>query len=276
MSFLEAVRDAQHAREKGFGRGEQKQAYDSAMGTLQSLAAAAKIHTELVNSRSNGVPKDISEEAATTLAIESWVSLLAYYVDGFLFDTLTTSPANTESASAATVRLETERPEDVVRLRQLLAETGAPPATQPAAGLPPTTSDDSLRAKAVGLRPPMNVPIRATIELLLVRNQEGWRVSGVRFGAGSSPSVPRPTPPSPVQHPAVPSVQPLAPSQPTVPAPSQAPRAATATGCVAAAADSCLRRRPAPRSLLPASPDRSHSCTVAAQPRARREAAPPF
>jgi hypothetical protein len=212
-AFLEAARDAQHAREKGFGRLEQKQAYDSAMANMRSLAAASNIYTALRSARSNGVPKDISEEAAATYALESWVSLVAYYVDGFLFDTLTTLPANFEATNTATVRLEAERPEDAVRLRQLLAESGPSPSTQPAGATAVTTPADSLRSKALALRPPLNIPVQTTVEISFVRNQDGWRVAGLRINPASpipilppAPSqLPQPTPaPAPVAVPAEP------------------------------------------------------------------------
>jgi hypothetical protein len=202
-AFLEAARDAQHAREKGFGRIEQKQAYDSAMATLRSLAAASNIHNALRNARSNGVPTDISEEAATTYALESWVSLVAYYVDGFLFDMLTVSPASFETTKTATVRLEAERPEDAARLRQLLAESGAPASTHPAGATAVPAPADSLRAKALALRPPLNIPIRATLEILFVRNQDGWRVAGLRINPASSvPMLPPAAPETPQRTPA--------------------------------------------------------------------------
>jgi hypothetical protein len=190
-AFLDSIRDAQHARERGFGRIEQKQKYESAMATLRSLAASRAIYEQVSGGRLATVPKDISEEAAVTLALESWVSLVAHYADGFLLDTITVAmPKPENSRPIATVRLEAERPEDPARLRQL--EQAAPSAAPKTSTGEPSApaSNDALRARGVTLRPPLNVPIRAAIDITLLNNAGSWRVTGMRLGPGPMPQPP--------------------------------------------------------------------------------------
>jgi hypothetical protein len=195
-AFLESVRDAQHSRERGFGSAEQKQAYESAMATLRSLAASRAIYDEVRASRSMTVPKDISEDAAVTLALESWVSLVAYYVDGFLFDTISISTPKPDDTSLATIRLQAERPEDASRLRKLETEASVNTTSQAAETTPGSASIAALRAQGIALRPPMNVPVRAGITIALVHNADGWRVAALQAGPPimSAPGVTATTP----------------------------------------------------------------------------------
>ena len=199
-AFLESVRDAQHARERGFGSQEQKQAYEAAMAKLHSLAATKAIYDGVRASRSVSIPKDITEEGAVTLALESWVSLVAYSVDGFLFDTITVITGNAETnPSVAAVRLEAERPEDASKLRELEARLATSGTTQPAGDRNSPAYYQALRAEGVAQRPPLNVPIRASIIVALVHDADGWRVAGVQVGPGSipvPPSAPNPTLPA--------------------------------------------------------------------------------
>ncbi|HVP12848.1 MAG TPA: hypothetical protein VMV94_16865 [Phycisphaerae bacterium] len=176
------------------------------MASMRSLAAAHAIYDNARNSRSPSIPADISPDAAVTLALESWVSLLAYYVDGLFLDTMTVTMPNPEAASTATARLEAERPDDAARLRELEARVATGTTTQPAPEPGTPAYYAALRAQAVALQPPLNIPIRTSITISLVQEAGEWRVVGLQIGPGSMPSaairLAAPSPPPPTTAPA--------------------------------------------------------------------------
>lgn len=191
-ALLEAIGEAQDAREFGLGSSERKQRYQAAMSRLRRLAAADAIYEQMTRTPSPTIPKDISKEALVTSAIESWVSTVAHYVDGFLFETLSIAPTNLEGATSASVYVEAERPEDADSLSGLQARAEIA-AAKDAAGRPiPVGSPEYyklVRAEGVAMRPPLNVPVRARIKVLLRRVDGAWRVERVDLGPGSLPSV---------------------------------------------------------------------------------------
>jgi hypothetical protein len=200
------LREAQLARENGLGPPENKRRYETAMSDLRALAAAEHIPADVKAAKVPTLPRDISPEAALTLAVESWISTGAYYIDGLQWETMSQSGSN---ANLAIVRVEAERPHDAYRLSQLIAQAEANPTGQGAqGGTPPSPAGlDSLRTASLQSAPPFNVPIRALFSVGLVREGGAWRVRTVHIGPGGMSEVGSPERP-PVSAP----VPPLAPA----------------------------------------------------------------
>ncbi len=173
LALLDAIKKAQAVRASGLGVGENRSTYDQAMAEVVSLAAAKEIHKHVLASRSLAVPKDVTENAAVRMVAESWVSICAHYVDGFLPDTLVASPAG--PTDFASVQIDAESPADRQVLLDLQAADDSPAATQPA-----STAGPTFRAEAIarGVAP----PIRARFEIRLQRVSSGWRVLRVNVG----------------------------------------------------------------------------------------------
>ncbi|MFH1419057.1 MAG: hypothetical protein ABII12_12330 [Planctomycetota bacterium] len=204
-AFLTAVRDAQHARAHGLGSPEKKRLYDEAMGVLKNLTAVRTVHRDITHTGTTSLPRDISEAAAVTTATESWVSILAHYVDGFDLDSMRIVNGAPVEPSNLTIHLQAEPPEDARRLRELRdtllandnAATSDSQASSSAAGFA-----TALREKALALDPPIVLPLAALIQLHLTREDTAWRIRSVSLGRPPSPLPLRPpaatpTPPQP-------------------------------------------------------------------------------
>ncbi len=187
-TLLTNLREAQLAREAGLGPPENKRRYEAALAVLRSLAAADRIPADAKAARLPTLPRDLAPDAALTLAVESWLSTTAYYMDGFLWETMS-QPAI--SADAATVDIEAERPQDASRLSRLLDQATAESPTHTVASshqaAPPSL--ESLRAASLQASPPFNIPSRAKISVDLVREAGTWRVHLVRIGPGTLPEA---------------------------------------------------------------------------------------
>lgn len=200
--LLTTLREAQLTRQLGLGPPENRRRYETALAALRSLAAAERIPADVKAAGPPNLPRDLAPEATLTLAVESWLSTTAYYVDGFLWETMS-QPAG--SADAATVHIEAERPQDAYRLSQLLGQAGAelPEQTTETGRQGAGPSLESLRAASLQASPPFNVPIRARISLDLVRQGGAWRVRLVYIGPDTLPEALRPATP-PASDPVVP------------------------------------------------------------------------
>jgi hypothetical protein len=200
-AFLEALREAQETRASGLGTAEKRRRYDEAMSRLRALTAAGVVHKSVLAAHSVTLPKDLSEDAAVTLATESWVSLIAHYADAVLPDTLSVLPADLQNAQQCAATVEAERPDDAARIKQLTA-TAAVLGFEDSGGqhLAPYSSAyyEALRARTLQLEPPLNVPDRPRITLDMTRVDGCWRVHSVSLGPGrlSSPEPPPTTAPA--------------------------------------------------------------------------------
>jgi hypothetical protein len=245
-AFLEAVRDAQHARAGGLGTSDARREYDRAMGTIAGLAARDIIYRTMKETRSAALPVDLTPDAALTMISESWVSMAAYYVDGFDLDGLSASSAGDQPDALATVVVRAARPEDRTRLEGL-EKSAALSEARGDDGKPLTKNSEpylkKVRAVTLEGNRPFNVPIGVPFTIDLRRVGGAWRVSWMGIGPesgivrarpGPAP-LPRPTtapagPPQPTAgKPATPinaSTQPAAPTgstQPPVPSSAEPP-----------------------------------------------------
>ncbi len=187
-AFLEALRDAQHARSRDFQGPQDRAKYDSAMGRIESLAARQAIYQQVVSGGHRSVPADLTVEAAVTMISESWVSIAAYYVDGFMFETTTLLPG-VGAAKATTVRarLDAERPEDRSRLTLIETSDDLLNARDPdGKPLDPNSpaNTELVRSRALEMKPGFNIPIGVRFEITLRKEDGPWRVSSLRLKPG--------------------------------------------------------------------------------------------
>jgi hypothetical protein len=187
-AFLEALRDAQHARSQDFQDPQDRAKYDSAMGRIASLAAKQAIYVQVVSSGLRSVPADLTVEAAVTMISESWVSIAAYYVDGFMFETTTLLPgAGASRETTVRARLIAEPPAD--RTRLTLIETSDDVLNARDADGKPLDEDSSaytelVRSRSLEMKPSFNIPIGVWFEITLRQVDGPWRVSSLRLRPG--------------------------------------------------------------------------------------------
>ncbi len=182
VAFLNALGEAQSARSAGLGKGEHADAYTSSMGAVSSLVAGREVLSRLQASRGAGRPIGLTEEAATTTVTESWVSLAAYYADGFQFDTLTVKPQNPAPGESVTAYVEARRPEDARRLAEIEKSLEGAEG-QDGKPLARGTGEFKKRVRSVALAgdPPFVTPITARFQITLKQEEGAWRVAGFTF-----------------------------------------------------------------------------------------------
>lgn len=168
MAALDALRDAQVSRAGGLGAPENRQRYEQAMETLRSLASADEIYHNVRTSNSGSIPKDITRDAALTLTVESWVSMVAHYVNGYRLDTRATAIMVPNQQVEVYVNAENARDDEV--MARLTA--GTTPSTAPAGS--------AVRAEALaqGVCPPAG----AAIVVRLAHLNGSWRVQKISLG----------------------------------------------------------------------------------------------
>ncbi len=189
-AFLGALREAQTVRQRGLGTPENREAYERAMGKIGHLAARGVIREKMSKVGSRTLPLNLSEEAATTLVSESWVSIAAYYVDGFLFHTMRVAPKGPKPHDGVLVSLEAQRPRDRQRLEEVEA-SAAVAGAKDAAGKPlrrGTAAYNALvQSKTLALEQGFNIPIRARFTVELWQVDGAWRVVGLEIGPAPVP-----------------------------------------------------------------------------------------
>jgi len=193
-TFLNRAAEAQQVRQNGLETEAKRRRYDEAFAEVCSLIACDELHHALQASGSPTFPKQLDVQAATILAAESWVSMLAYYADGIRFDTLRVDPFGQAGQTMAIARVDAARPQDVERLAELMARRGhaesrpASPSDQPMPAPPAASADiESLRELGLSLDAPLFPPVDVRIELRLRRSEDGvWRVLWVTIGPATS------------------------------------------------------------------------------------------
>jgi len=225
-AFLGAVRDAQYARARGLGTSDARREYDRAMGAIEGLAARDIIYRTMKETRSATLPVDLTPDAALTMISESWVSMAAYYVDGFDFDGMSASSAGDQLDALATVVVRAARPEDRTRLEGL-EKSAALSEARGDDGKPLAKNSEpylkKVRAVTLEGNPPFNVPIGVPFTIDLRRAGGAWRVSWMSIGLESGIVRARPGP-APLPRP---TTAPAGPPQPTAGKPATPINAST-------------------------------------------------
>ncbi|MCG8406538.1 MAG: hypothetical protein MI923_15190 [Phycisphaerales bacterium] len=183
-TLLASLKELHSTRQSGLGTPDRKDHYDKTMGEILSLAAQEHIHEGVKKKGSAIIPKNVTKNAAVRLVVESWASMVAHYVDGFLLETISVLSGGKEIAS---VRIQVENP----RERKLLNEIEALPEiteTKDSSGNPlPKTSPDYLKlVRPKALAKGFNVPIRAELQFHLRRVDGAWRVTQLSIGPVTS------------------------------------------------------------------------------------------
>lgn len=185
-TFLDALKRFQGIRHTGFGDPGNQRRYDEAMGVMCALTDQAYLHEQVRARGGRTVPKDVTESAAVRLVVESWVSTVAHYIDGFLLETLR-SRINSDG-NLATVWLMVENPRERKMLEEIeaLPEFADPKNEQ---GDPGGKSSgeylERLRSKTIPLG--FNVPIRRQLTMELKKGAGGWSVRRLDLDGGSMP-----------------------------------------------------------------------------------------
>jgi hypothetical protein len=145
---------------------------------MRALAAAKEIHEHVRGSGSMAIPKDIDLEGALTLTVDSWLSMLSHYAEGFKLDTIST--VTIASAAYSTVRLRAAAPRDERVMKELETPGGATSA--------PAESVVREEALARGVCPPVD----AGIEIGLKKVEGAWRVLKIGLGPATQavPQIP--------------------------------------------------------------------------------------
>ncbi len=201
-AFITALRDAQRVRASGLTTRDQRVAYHEAMARVASFAGSKQIHQTLLSLRSPLVPVGISEQEAVRRVSESWVSMAAYYAEGFQYDSLRVLTAPTESGLGVDLYVEAERPED--RIRLVASESSPPGGSSLGVGQAPEqagSSLDGLRAMSLAAAPAFNTPISASFRIHLQQVDGVWLATRLDIG----PTTPVRTSPPPRQVPEEPS-----------------------------------------------------------------------
>jgi hypothetical protein len=174
-ALLAALNRAQDARAHGLGNPDHRQAYEKALAEIRSLMARSEVVEQLRTVGSTNVAKDISDEAALTATSESWVSLVAHYVNGVMPETLRVLAGS--SQTAADVHVIAESPEDKAVIASLSPSKDSP-TTSPATSQPALGAAARQEALARGVNP----LFRADITIRLKNVDGRWRVTGISLG----------------------------------------------------------------------------------------------
>ena len=166
-AMLQALEEAQKSRVNGMGSAEARQAYSAANARIAAMTAKADVHKSLKQAGSFGVPKSIDEAGAVTMTIESWTSLLAHYNGGIQWDLL--NYKRPPSESEANVYVEAENPAEAEQVKQIVAG-----------------EKDEKARRAAAISRGFNIPIRAAIDVRLIKVDGQWRVNRVEIGPARS------------------------------------------------------------------------------------------
>lgn len=208
LALLDAMKSLQSIRAVGFGVEGHKEKYDQAMGLIASLMDKHAVYEKVVVERSPSVPRDISQDAATRLIAEAWVSTVAHYLDGIdagskssvsfkQGETITSPHRRLErdgtikkyssrklETDEAIVYVYAENPEE---RRQLEEIEGGPDVRRAAGpdGKPLEKGSPAYLAKIRGITIPrgFNVPIGVRIAIRLKQTPDGWRAMSLRLEA---------------------------------------------------------------------------------------------
>ena len=183
-ALLRAIATAQQTRADGLGSPERKAAYDAALGQIWAGSDRPEIHDIVKRAHNIGVPADVTEDAACTLIIESWISHLAHYLGGINYESKRVVPELPQSDCV--VHFDAASPTEKAKLAAIETSLAQSPPKDPsgndaAPGGPIYLAD--LRART--LPEGFNVPIDTSIDMTLKKTPDGWRVLNVGLSGAS-------------------------------------------------------------------------------------------
>jgi len=170
-SLARAIAAAQAARADGLGSPERKADYDKALGQIWSFADRSDIYENVRRVHGVGIPVDVSEDAACTLIIESWISEVAHYIAGVNYDTRRITPEQYQADCI--VHFEAESPSDKAELASIESSLPAP-----------ATDKDGTTARLATIRDRaveegFNIPVETSIDITLKKKDDGWRAVNI-------------------------------------------------------------------------------------------------
>jgi len=182
-ALIQTLEELKTIRENGLGTPEVRAAYDRAMGSVRSLAAGPELFRRWRDNRARSlsIPRGADEAAVVAVVVRSWASIVGYYADGFLMDTLR----------------EVARDKYRDGVMSLVTVDAEPP-----------------HARLTTLKPRSYGSIRAGIDVRLLQSAGGpWRVVRVDLGPPRDPATILPVTAQPSTSQAVRSPTTTAPSQ---------------------------------------------------------------
>ncbi|MFQ5422720.1 MAG: hypothetical protein ACE5F9_01940 [Phycisphaerae bacterium] len=89
-ALIQTLEELKTIRENGLGTPGVREAYDRAMGTVRSLAAGPELFRRWRDNRARSlsISRGADEAAVVAVVARSWASIVGYYADGFLMNTL--------------------------------------------------------------------------------------------------------------------------------------------------------------------------------------------
>ncbi len=187
--FLENARDVQHIRESGFAERERQEAYERGMAALHAAVNGPALFNRMMKSQtSRALPAGMTQQAAVTTATESWLSILAHYIDGVRPESIRTTTVASPESKIVVIDVQAMNPDEA----EALADLEASPAirnARDAVGNPIAPNTPAyfalVREKALELEPPLVTPLPAVFEFTLQRasSSEPWGIVSLRIKA---------------------------------------------------------------------------------------------
>ena len=176
-TLLKAIVTAQLTRADGLGSPQRKHDYDAALAQIWALADRADIHEKVRSSHVPGIPLNVTEDAACTLIIESWISHLAYYVDGIAYPSKKVTPDQPQGD--CTVHFDAVAPSDKAALASIESSLAKNPPKEDGKDAPHGTPAYLTAVRERSLPEGFNVPIEASIDIALKKTSDGWRAVSI-------------------------------------------------------------------------------------------------
>jgi len=200
QSLLDAAAQARAIRRQGLGSQEALDQYTAVLARVRSLAIRDRLHQLVKQHPTQLTPKDIDEDAAVKLVTESWLAILAHYIDGL--PRARFEPVASQTPDRAQVRLVLANPRELETVAKIENEPAMRAMAERAGDHSPEYLE-KLRDRTLPLG--FNAPVEALVTIKLEqRAGGGWGIVHVDLG----PSTRR------ISEMAMPVTQPALTSQP--------------------------------------------------------------
>lgn len=185
-ALLETVYEIQQLRRGGLASAEARTRYVGLLSRLASLSNRRAIHAALRQNPSPLLPRDITEALAVKTMTESWIAVLAHYIDGL--PQARFEPAAGAATEFAEVRVELANPREAAELVRIRDE----PSIREIARREGEDSGPHIAAlRARAIERGFNVPIETIVVIRMERRSAGgWGVVRVEFDAPRRPRPP--------------------------------------------------------------------------------------